>query len=43
MPIWNRWIQEIGFGKEMVVEDTTGSGEIHQVNDSVAELAEAGE
>ncbi|MGI4830522.1 MAG: DHH family phosphoesterase [Janthinobacterium lividum] len=43
VPIWNRWIQEIGFGREMVVEEAGGSVIPGAVNDSVAELAEAGE
>ena len=41
--VWNRWIREIGFGDEMVVEETTESPAGVMPNDSVAELAEAGE
>ena len=43
IPVWNRWIQEIGFGNEMVVDEGIGSEKSGAVNDSVAELAEAGE
>ncbi len=42
VPVWNRWIQEIGFGKEMVVDEAeTVDGKVGQ--ESAAELAEVGE
>ncbi len=38
--VWNRWIQEIGFGEEMVVEGAEASEPKNTAEDSVAELAE---
>lgn len=46
--VWNRWIGELGFGREMVVEaaapdDVPRVAEAGLSEDSVAELAEVGE
>lgn len=42
VPVWNRWIQEIGFGPEMVVDQTQEAfGTVAQ--DAFAKPAEAGE
>jgi single-stranded-DNA-specific exonuclease len=41
--VWNRWIQELGFGKEMVVDAQEPVSTMQKVNGSAAELAEVGE
>jgi single-stranded-DNA-specific exonuclease len=41
--VWNRWIQEIGFGGEMVVDEAEAADAPVTANDSGAELVEAGE
>ncbi len=38
--VWNRWIQEIGFGEEMVVDETEASDLKNTAEDILAELAE---
>ena len=44
VPVWNRWIREIGFGPEMVVDDAESASEpLRIAQDSTAELAEVGE
>lgn len=43
VPVWNRWIQELGFGAEMVVEETPASEGKSPVQGSETELAEMGE
>lgn len=42
--VWNRWIREIGFGEEMLVEEQGSAASVQGpgVSDSVAELAEVG-
>ena len=41
--VWNRWIRELGFGEEMVVEEIQAASIAAVAKDSVAELEEAGE
>lgn len=41
--VWNRWIQEIGFGSEMVVDESLASETGGGVQDNAAELAEVSE
>lgn len=41
--VWNRWIQEIGFGPEMVVEGAEAAEASPVAGDRVTELAEVGE
>ena len=42
--VWNRWIQEIGFGNEMVVDEAAVTLDVKpRVDGDVAELAEVGE
>ncbi len=42
VPVWNRWIQEIGFGRGMVVDQVAATSET-VAGDDRAELAEAEE
>ncbi len=41
--VWNRWIREIGFGDEMVVEASEAADAPVAAEDSAGELAEVGE
>ena len=41
--VWNRWIKEIGFGDEMVVDESEAADAPMAVADSSAELMEGGE
>ncbi len=43
VPVWNRWIQEIGFGPEMVVDEAEMTTLPDTVQDRSIELEEAGE
>ena len=43
LPVWNRWIQEIGFGPEMVVDEAEMAIPAVTAQDGLTELAEAGE
>ncbi len=43
VPVWNRWIREIGFGAEMVVDEAESADAPRIAEDVMAELAEAGE
>lgn len=43
IPVWNRWIREIGFGDEMVVDEPGEHVAAVVANGSVAELAEVAE
>ncbi len=41
--VWNRWIQEIGFGREMVVEEAGSASAPRVAGDRMNQLAEVGE
>ena len=43
VPVWNRWIRELGFGPEMVVDEALDDQAPGIASEGVAELAEVGE